>query len=460
MAVEVMLPIHGDGHDFLPVIFTQQEKDATLDLKALIWARELTLAYGLPSIQQRIKTITRFMNFYGLFAAGERFGIEEQTQAIYAYLDWRINGTKSLPSHDKLHLLDWPPVQKATVRNEFRHIVEYFTFLEEEYNGGRMLNERSLSIPSKTIKSLTLSKSTDFFSHLAKSRRYWKDHRPGSSHVPRWVRPDSQKPQFRPFAPLEEVREIVFAERNPVFRAIWLAAAFGSHRISELLHVWQIDILPGSYRSEFFGPGLKDETTLLLMAHPSDSTYLDQSNSTQKITRQTYLDEKYNMTPRNLLPERHPMRSGWKSKLLHGYQLTGNTFWLDRSAERCFRECVEEIQQFHLSNRTSRRHPYFFVNMLSKDNTFGEPLRMARIQKAWVAACHRVGIAPHVRGRNIHGLRHLAKWIAETIMNLGPSDIQIIRGDRSVKSQNDYARCAQSVHDHLAENLLTDGNRS
>lgn len=454
VATEVTLPIQGDGHLFLPVLLQQMGGNVFIDRQALLWSRELTLAFTFPSIQQRIKTITRFKNFYALFTAEQNLSIEEQTHAIYAFVNWRLAGTTSLSPEEQLSKLGWKPIQKETARNEFRHIVEYFLFLSEHCQGTRFVEFNTLNIPSLLLRKMKELDNQDFFVHLKRARDYWADYSPTIPKVPAWARPDSNRSQFRPFATLEEVRAIIIAERNPAFRAVWIAAAFGSHRISEILNVWQVDVLPGSYRREFFGPGMNDETTLLLLAHPSESTYIDQVGSNKFVTRKEFLRMQYNLNPRNLLPERDPLRAGWKSKLLIGHQKTANTFWLDHSAESAFSECVEEIQRFHLLHRTSRKHPYFFVNMFSSDDTFGQPLRMARIQKAWVAACKRVGIQPHVRGRNIHGLRHFAKWVAENELKLNQSDIQIIRGDKSISSQNDYARCAQTVHQFLSANLL------
>ncbi len=454
VATEVTLPIRGNGHQFLPVLLQQVGNDVFVDRPALLWSRELTLALSLPSIQQRIKTITRFKNFYALFSAGQSFNIEEQTHSIYAYLDWRLAGTVSLSPDRRLSKLGWRPVQKETARNEFRHIVEYFIFLSKYNNDSRFVQFETLSIPSRLLKKIMSDNHDDFFKHLKFSRDYWADHSPDNPQVPLWGRPDSGRSGYRPFPTWEEVREIISAEKNPIFRAVWIAAAFGSHRISELLNVWQIDVLPGSYRTEFFEPNMNSDMVLLLLAHPSESTYVDQPGEKNAGTRQKALETRYNLTPRNLLPERHPLRSGWKSKLFTGFQKTANTFWLDQSAEAAFTECAKEIKRFHLLRQTSRYHPYFFVNMYSKDDTFGEPLRMARIQKAWVAACKRVGVQPHVRGRNIHGLRHFAKWFAESELKLSQSNIQIIRGDRSINSQNEYARCALSVNEVMSANAL------
>ena len=79
------------------------------------------------------------------------------------------------------------------------------------------------------------------------------------------------------------------------------------------------------------------------------------------------------------------------------------------------------------------------------------PLKKKRAQDAIAAAYERIGVTPNKDGRNIHGLRHWAKFYAENELGLNPRQIQIIRGDRSIASQEHYGRDAKHIYKRVQE---------
>ncbi|MEC7795454.1 MAG: hypothetical protein VX791_18300 [Pseudomonadota bacterium] len=413
-----------------------------MDRLACKWAVSLSEQLRYPTVLRSVQSLCRFINFSKFLIDKPPETVEEQTSLIFSYLDYRRAGTTGLSIDHPLYPLKWKPVSKDTVRVEFTDLLRFFQFVEEvEGSETRALGSRILSLPRAKLSNLVKAQSSsrDMLVHLKKSRDFWEKHRSTSTlQMPTRGRVNPNLATFRPFPPKSEIDAIIDMEQNPGFRALWLVLAYGgSHRVSEMLNLWQADILPPDYRQEFFGYKSGDEGPLVLVAHPTDSTYLGDFHNKKKQTRLAYMHERYGFGPRSTLPNRDKLYAGFKTKVLSGVHLTADTYWLNKGAARQFHECSEEIRRFHLHNRTSRSHPYFFVNMLAKDSSYGAPLKKSRVDDAWKAACRRAGIEPNVRGRNIQGLRHFTKAYAEGL-GLSPRLIQVMRGDTNVRSQEDY----------------------
>ena len=453
VAVTATLPLTGPGHSALPVIFIEESYDArgALCLDVVEWASQLSNGHlGTVSVDRHVATVCKFINFYHLYSKDQqRISVYDQTVSIFAYLDFRITGTRHLDNDHPLSPLRWDGCARNTVRAEFRHLTRYFSFLERYLgNGSQTIDHRLFKISTSEIAALRSQDNRDFFQHLASHRKYWADLRDDKDILPRQFRPTNREVGYRPFPDEEEIRRIISEERNPAFKALWILQAYGaSHRISEVLQIWQEDILPSDYNREFFGFA-PDGMPLVLIAHPTESTWLGTANQKRQ-TRQAYLLSQYGLKPRSMLPASAPLYAGFKSKRVYGSHKTAKTWWLNTDAAAAFEACIQEIRAFHNRHRTSRKHPYFFVNMFSQDGSLGNPIRVKRIESAWVAACRRVGVLPHMRGRNIHGLRHFTKYHAQQL-GISPSMIQIMRGDNSATSQDDYGQCAMSVRKALS----------
>ncbi len=450
-ATTVTVPVKGARVSHLPIVFVGPPEGVQIDQSALTWAMLLSQRYKLPTVEVRITTLVNFLNFFHLFCGNVPFEVEEKVLSISAYLGWRIEGTADLPRSNPLRKLAWKGIGKQAASNEFSYLAQYFEHASgNQFEIGTLLTRRAEAVEISR-KIVRRKGDGGFFAHLKRAQDYWAMHHPFIREVPIWARVDNYTDQYRPHPTIEEVLDIIRLETNPVFRALWIALTFGSHRLSEFLNVWQQDILPGRYRANFFGSNKGHGTTLILMAHPEDSTYLGETGFRKGCTRNEYLRKKYGLLPRSMLPRSDKLRAGWKSMDMRGYRITADTFWLHPNAAKAFDECARVIQNFHLLHRTSTHHPYFFVNMFGSGDSLGQPLRISRVNKAWIAACRRAGVEPHKNGRNIQGLRHLAKWIAEQLLEMHPLDIQRVRGDKSINSQSAYARDAAFLHKRLTE---------
>ncbi|KZL23312.1 hypothetical protein [Pseudovibrio sp. WM33] len=454
IATVIDIPVSGvHGVSFLPVIIIAEQGIFT---EALSYVQDYSLGLKGRSLRARADTIARFLNFWNLFVGNEQLSIDEQTNVVLAYVDFRINGTFELSEDHPLADLRWSPVQKEHARNEFKYITEFFSYMESSFNGdgsAKLFDNAKLSFSStkkKHLETYSQMAQKDFFAHLGKSRRFWAEIREDGFTLPQWVRSATTRAAFRPFPTLDEVTALILSERNVTFKAIWIALAFGSHRISEVLHAWQCDVLPANERAKFFGPTGANDQILFLLAHPSESTYTN-GTTTRGVTREQYLRAHYNRLPRTMLADRDNNRIGWKTKTLIGAAKVTDTFWLNPEAAQLFEGCIAELQKFHLHNRTSRKHPYLFVNTGARDENFGEPVKYKRAAKALGDAYLRIGLVPGTNGRNLHGFRHFAKWYAADVLGLPPQQIQVIRGDASIHSQDEYGKNVRQLHEAMTQ---------
>ncbi|MBY6117185.1 hypothetical protein KUW09_23515 [Mameliella alba] len=427
--------------------------DVVLDKIILRWTLERAQTLKLSTVSRGVKSLCKLINFISLRQPGGAKSIDEQSAHVFSFVDYRLSGTLHLSNQDPLKKLNWPSVRRATAKNEFNDIVEFFFFLERNgFQSTKIFSNRLRALPQSSLSSFRNARasSRDMLNHLAKAREFWASHHTTSTRqMPTRGRTASEVKTFRPYPPRSEVDAIIEAEQNPTFRAIWLVLAYGgSHRVSEILNLWQCDVLPSHYRQEFFGFAPREDGPLVLIAHPAESTYLGHFENSQKRTRENFLRAKYDLKPRNKLSENDKLYAGFKSKALFGSHKTADTFWLDLGAAYQFHHCANEIRRFHSSNRTSRFHPYFFVNTMSKDASYGMPLKKGRLDVAWQAACRRVGVEPNRRGRNIQGLRHYSKALAEKL-KFTPRQIQLMRGDLSIASQDDYGADLSGLRDAL-----------
>lgn len=450
VATTIQLPVSGIGHSALPVIFLQNATGSIeLSLAALEWASNLSSELRSVSVRKHVSTLCNFFNFHHLYAEEQARTAKAQALSILAYIDFRVSGTEHLENENPLSLLSWKGVSKTTVRSEFNHLQRFFRWLEiSRRNIDNNLNMHFFPTSGLIVHELKKFGDHDFFKHLAANRKHWEDlAQYDKLDAPRRLRPTPRNNRFRPFPPEEEIKAIIASEQNPTFKAIWLLQSYGaSHRISEILNIWQEDILPPSYSRNFFGFSTKD-MPVVLIAHPSESTWLG-GFTDNRLNRLQFMLQRYGVRPRSERPSSDPQYAGFKGKRLFGQHLVANSWWLNMDAAMAFQECVDQIEVFHRRNKTSQSHPYAFVNMYAKGDRRGEPISYKRISSAWNAACKRVGITPNRNGRNIHGLRHFQKWQMEQ-MGISSSQIQVIRGDSSIASQNEYGKCAASIANAL-----------
>ncbi len=445
-----------DGVIPLPFLFVEDEAGTVnWQREALVYARASLQAYDIPTIERDIDTIGRFCDFYIIFWNGMPLPDNEIDYLIYAYLIWRHNGNISHGA-SRLGGLRWKSLAFDALRAEFKSLVRYFRFASLTWGYvslGRLQQAVDVRSPSlKRLRTAAELKERDFLVHLNGAREYWNRlYGPEIAMPPVAIGVRSNGSSIRSVMPEEDIWSIIENERNPVFRALWLVGAFGGLRISEQLQAWQIDVLPGSARRLLLGYDGIDDDILFLRADPIASRYIGDVGK-PGATRRQFLRERYSMTPRKELSRRHPLYAGWKETLyLNREMLLSEVFWLHGRAANLFAECAGEIREFHRLHETSKRHPFFYVNIADLTRELrGDILKKSNVEAAWDGACRRCGLEPHRWGRNLHGLRHFYKACADSL-TISRDDLQIMMGHRRLNSQDDYGRVGRKVATGLGE---------
>lgn len=454
-----LLPLLDFGvHNYLPVLFIEGiTGEVTPSREVMVWAKASLAGYSLSKVDHDVRVLARFIDFYRLWFHGRSLDDGDLDYLVYAYLVQRYAGTLDAEGRCSLHGLNWRPLSYVSLKSEFVALSRYLRFCATTW-GFIDLNPNLFRTsiddpPVKRMRDLENRRDEDFFVHLGAAREWWQQRYADTDLKLPPIARSPQKPQkFRNFPTNDEVWAIIDAETNPIFRSLWLIGAFGGIRISEQLNMWQVDILPGSSREHFFTESTigSTNTLLVLRADPNESRYIDHPG-TKGPTRRQHLWERYTTLPRTSLPRSDPMYAGWKGTVYSGEFLTHQVFWIDEHAADLFAECAVEIRRFHRHHETSRRHPWYYVNISDPTGEYrGDPMKIGRVERAFEDACMRVGLKPHTWGRNLHGLRHHYKAFAEEQLNIPPEHIQVMLGHRRIESQNEYGKNARSTNQALS----------
>lgn len=364
---------------------------------------------------------------------------------LLAFLDARATGTEGC---DIRRPLGWQPAPYSTVRRERRFLGQFFC----ELHKASVETLFNLSISSDLAEFSDDRKplrQRSFFQHMEAARRRWQDIHAGEFH------------QYRQYAPISipapvstlsldrtpalfEVVETIRREPNPIYRCIFRLLAFGGPRISEALHMWQCDVLP---RSLVGGGGEHDQDMLVvLLCHPSESSYVGKMTKGGE-TRAQFLMRRHGLLPRHKIQGYRYV--GWKSPVMIDANLKfSEVFWCDEDQERLFETDILAVQEFHSRNRTSRHHPYLFVNTHGGEG-FGEPIAYSTARKALARAFRRVGLNPGTAGRRLHGLRHLYKRQLDEL-GLPKTHMQIAMRHRRIESQESYGQLAADIRNSVS----------
>lgn len=436
----------------LPFLFSDSGSgEVTLNLEALEYARASLAGYDVSTIELDIRAVGRLYDFCHAFWGSKPLPDGGLEYLIYAYLIWRHHGTIRSGA-SCLGGLRWKPLAPEGLRAEFKSVMRYIHFSERRW--GHVSLGLFRARPDQTrplaarFASLAEQKERDFLVHLNASREYWARQHGHEFEMPRVAAAARRGPGVRTVITAEEIWAIIGEERNPAFRALWLTGAFGGIRISEQLNMWQVDVLPSTHRKLIFNYEGGDDV-LLLRADPVNSRYTGEIGHIGP-TRREVLRDRYGMRPRKGLGKADPLNAGWKGTLwLDSQRLLSEVFWLDARAAELYAECAAEIRDFHHHHRTSERHPFLYVNMADPTGKFrGDILKISNVEAAWERACRRCDLQPHRWGRNIHGMRHFYKALAQS-MEISAEHLQIMMGHRSMESQKDYGRAARQVSQEL-----------
>ncbi|UNP30738.1 hypothetical protein [Lysobacter gummosus] len=214
-----------------------------------VLAEPLSMAFAEVDRQRPYQRITHLVSSIAhlvrYYISEKRPTLDEQglRRLLESYILKRAKGDPDL---------GWVPMSRKALEIEVRNIGAYSDFCERAYGYLPILGSQTVPLPAPTKDQrsfwrLMACNERDFFSHLA-IRRGPKQER---IRIPRRT---SSRGGADGFAGMTEefAWNLIQAEKNPTFKAIWLLAFFGGPRLSELLNLWACDVLPGMCRKYWF----------------------------------------------------------------------------------------------------------------------------------------------------------------------------------------------------------------
>lgn len=409
------------------------------------------------TLRKEISAISRFMNFVGAYISQSAFDEEQIEDFILHFIATRITGTVDDENRCRYGSLNWQKVAPQTAQIDLVYILKFFDFCAKRSGEIRVSEKIRLRVkekPFKKLREIEEKNGRDFLAHLQSARSYWRKLRgEEKTKLPEISSRVDRKPKTYKATPsVEEVSQVIGSTMNPVYKAIFILAAFGGLRISEILNIWSCDVLPGEYRPYFFRDDVQQQGDgcLVLRCHPVHAKYCGEINSFAR-TRQEFLKAEYGLLPRAKLSSSDHLYAGWKGTIASGEGGTHPVFWISASAADMFEKCCASILRLIRQTEADIRHPYLFINIADRSGKYiGEPVTISGAQKVFAASCMKCGLSDLRKSLSIHSFRHFYKWFAASELSVEPHHIQVMLGHMSMRSQDVYGFRMDEINKEIA----------
>lgn len=443
----------------LPVVFICRRGQSPQVFKAaveFVWLESNKISSSTLRIE--IAAVTRLLNFVSAYFYMYPFRKEHFEDFVTHFVSTRVTGTLDEDMRCRYGSLNWRKVVPQTARMELLYILKFMDFCAErsgEFSVSGLFRVKLDKTTFAKQKEMKDESANDFLAHLIGSREYWKKIRgEEETRLPDITPKVLKKPKSYARTPsVAEVVAIIRATPNPVYKAIFILAAFGGLRISEIVNLWVCDVMPGDYYSKFFSDPLAEGIgeCMVLRCHPVHSTYCGKINEFG-ISRAEFLRTLFDLKPRPLLSSQDRLYAGWKGTISTGAGLVHPVFWTDPEAPQLFHDCYQSILKVNRHIEADKRHPYLFINIADRSiRSLGLPTTIESAQRAFHRSCARTDLTYGLEGLTIHGLRHFYKWYATDQLKIKPHHVQIMMGHESVRSQDDYGVRVSEIGERVLE---------
>ena len=444
-----VIPVRASTGRVLPLLVADRPDGTSFVVpEVAAFARHIALLYpSLPAIRAIITSLALLRDHVIHVQGDKAFSPDELPEAVSRFLTDRRNGIEKENSE-----LRWDSVSLETVKRDRRAIKLFSDFCAEKY-GHFPLTPMSPSIPFSPGGAAHRSVSqrlagpavrNSLLAHLKA-----KSDSPAAVH-PMGVRerPSGRRSPRQVYLPRSAVEDLIDTTPSLVQKLVFIQAAFGGQRVSEILHTWRCDVLPGGMRARLFPDDTPSDVPLVIVAHPSLARFTGTPGDTTE--RAKTLRSTYGLTPRHLL-EADPFHLGWKEIAYDRSDLfISQVFWTDPRWAKLYAEIARRIRDEILpaAGTVAASHPYLVVNDHAGREGYGLPMKMPNILKAFRRAVERCGLDDGFYRNGIHGLRHFYK---ATLIKMGlPAEqIQIAMHHRSLDSQIGYGRKCSDLNERL-----------
>ena len=327
--------------------------------------------YSYEKIRKAVAAIGKLRDFYLLVKKGEIMAAGGMKSLLEDFLF----------SVDHGNALKWRPTSNSEYSLIRSSVLEYVKFLMDTSTAPWPETEQQFIEACRASMVST--------SHAEKSLLFHTKKRVGKKARGRKKALVGLR-QYKPF-PLNLVTPLIETTANVRDKLLFSLLAFGGRRISELLHLFLMDV------------GAVDDGLAVQLHHPGHTPmeWRSRAGAVIKGPRREYLKEEFNLLPRT----EHGAQSsfaGWKGmKFDNEATLTSNMYFI-RGVERYLLTLHQAYLHSVRAQTRHVKHPYYFV---AADGT---PLTIKAVEKQFSLACRRLekklGIS--LKGYGPHSLRH------------------------------------------------------
>lgn len=387
----------------IPVLILE---DGEISLFALAWSRHQKNRQELSvvSLRKSTEAIGRLYDFYKIKERKVELTKDEFRALIARFMDARRYGDNEL---------GWAPVGKKTAFDDVRRVCDFSEFTANDLNDVPASYRektliKNLSIPEqqgikfelvhrdKWDKLKHLFPTTDLGKGIT-TKNFLRPNKRGNSNI--------TKDQM--YFPPEFVLPFIRAATTIRDKLIFILMFFGSLRISEPLHLYASDIII-----------LPNNTAKIVLQHPVEGHFNWEDTFRGKRTghRSVFLNERYNLGPRNKLGTKDPLHSGWKGMTFDNRKLETEVYWLLPEIGEYFATLHQRYMHSVRCN-VPDQHPYYFVNQ--KDTIdYGKPVTLSNITKIFHRTAEKLGLSAAHEGVNPHGARHFYGYFCASYLRL------------------------------------------
>jgi hypothetical protein len=414
-------------------------------------------------LEERIRAVLHLFDFT-MAKYGERaLTSEESRSLVHDFLLAKKRGTSGEDASDPLGL-GWKPLPSATVRRYLAGINTFDKWQSGFHNAARLnpSEERFLNA-WETYRDFQQRTKWDPMLHLFPAKRHTKEvYRTDltEDHARFWI----GKRQFPKAFPLRAFVDLVERCPNVRDKMLWLLLFGIALRQSEPLHL---------YLEDCFGATKLGETRIRLDdPERGEFEWVDAKNKQHRGTRARYLVEVFqnpefkdrcpalhNLAPRTQYGRRGGNQAGFKGMTFDtdsggvlGQSFGNEAHWIDPRLGVYFQTCLKEYLHEHFYGKPSRWpfHPFLFIQ-LDKE-TYGLPLTLPALKKAWHRALSRIRVNALILGP--HSLRHLAGYYCASVLKLPIETTKsLLRHGSVVSTECYYHLSSQEVRTCIIESV-------
>ncbi len=416
-------------------------------------------------LEERLRAILHLAEYFFIRYGNKILDENENNTLLHDFLNAKRYGTIDEDGFDSLGLY-WSPLSLKTIKRYLFAINEFDKWQSRFHGSNRINPSEQLFMNAWEIYSeFQNRKQWDPMFHLFPSKKHIKEvyhNQIRENHA----RLSSNNKNLPKAFPLNAFVDLVEQSPNPRDKMLWLMLFGLGLRQSEALHIFLEDCY-----------GITDMGEIKVrLGDPEFGEFRWYSNDGKLNigTRAEYLancyknpqfkstiPKLYNISPRSQYGGRGGMYAGFKGMNFdtsHSFATNHNLFgndahWVDPRLGIYFNKCLKDYLETYFYNKPKSwpYHPFLFINV--DKGSFGFPLTIPAIRKAWSRALKRIGLDHLPLGP--HSLRHLTGYYCASLLKLPVETTKSILRHVDTSSTTTYYHLSNQVVRDAIINAVT-----